>query len=513
MSYAQTSDPGATRWVIMIGACLGVFSLTMNGTALITAVPAIRHEFDISPTTIQWIVTIYFLTGAIFLAAAGRIGDFFGHGRVFLAGALCFMLAYVMIAIAGNAATVLVGRAIQGVAGALLLPMSLALIKATFPEQQRQVAAGIWSGFLGLGLGIGPIVGGLLTHYVDWRSVFWVSLAISAVSFGIVLFALRGRFEQRAERKQGRRDYLGFILLAVAMGAFTFAITHAQHLGWQSAITLSAMVIAIASFLVLLVRERRVDRPFLDLKLFKHRHFVAATLGILCTFFLIYGILYFASIFVQNPLTFGDTAAEAGLTLIALTIVMFVVSLVVHRAMLRWGPCIVVTTGMALICLGALLLYVEVASDSIVGLEVALILCGVGLGLTVPVFSGIGLATLHPDQTGQGAGLLTTFTFLGATIGVSTGGLISSSAAQSTLVEGLAALPASQPAAISDIEAGLHASADQLQSLLGQFDASTASSVQSALRHAVDAGFAGLTLLCVVVAAFGTIVQFLLLRR
>ena len=109
--------------------------------------------------------------------------------------------------------------------------------------------------------------------------------------------------------------------------------------------------------------------------------------------------------------------------LIALTIVMFVVSLFVDRAVSRLGPRSVVTTGMVLLCLGALLLHVEVAVDSLVGLETALVLCGLGLGLTVPVFSGIGLATLPPDQTGQGAGLLTTFTFLGATIGVSLGGL------------------------------------------------------------------------------------------
>jgi len=496
----------------MAGACLGVFSLTMNGTALITAVPAIRHAFDIGPVTVQWIVTIYFLTGAVFLAAAGRIGDHFGHGRVFLAGALSFMIAYVMIALAGNAATILIGRAIQGFAGALLLPMSLALIKATFPERQRQVAAGIWSGFLGLGLGIGPIVGGLLTHYLDWRAVFWVSLAIAALAFVIMAAAMRGHFEARAARSAGKRDYLGFVLLAAAMAAFTYAITHAQGLGWASVATLATLFVAVAALVTLLIRERRLERPFLDLKLFRHRHFIAATVGILSTFFLIYGILYFASVFVQNTLTLGDSAAQAGVTLIALTIVMFVVSLFVDRAVSRLGPRSVVTTGMVLLCLGALLLHVEVAVDDLVGLETALVLCGLGLGLTVPVFSGIGLATLPPDQTGQGAGLLTTFTFLGATIGVSLGGLVSAAATDGSLGNSLAALQITDPTQLAAVRAGLHASAAQLQSVLGQFDAGTTANVQAALRHAVDAGFEALTLLCVIVAAIGAIAQFVLLR-
>ena len=171
------------KWVVLTGTCLGVFCLTMNGTALITAVPAIRHVFDLDPTTLQWIVTVYFLTGAMFLAAAGRLGDRFGLSRVFLAGALCFVLAFAMIALATNPVVVLAGRALQGLAGAFLLPMSLALVQATFPQDQRQLAVGIWSGVLGLGLGVGPIVGGLLTHYLDWRYIFWASLVITTISF------------------------------------------------------------------------------------------------------------------------------------------------------------------------------------------------------------------------------------------------------------------------------------------------------------------------------------------
>jgi EmrB/QacA subfamily drug resistance transporter len=447
--FMTTSGSGArtpNRWVVLTGSGLGVFCLTMNGTALITAVPAIRHVFDLDPTTLQWIVTIYFLTGAIFLAAAGRLGDRFGLGRVFLAGALAFMVAFAMIALAGDPAVVLAGRALQGLAGALLLPMSLALVQATFPQDQRQLAVGIWSGVLGLGLGVGPIVGGLLTHYLDWRTIFWASLAITTVSFVVVLLAFRGLGETRPGGPRERQDYLGFVLLATSMGTLTFAITHARDLGWDSPVTLGTSLVAVAAFVALLLRERRVDNPFLNLSLFGHRRFVAATLGIFTTFFLIYTILYFASIFIQNGLALGYTAEEAGFSLISLTLVVFAVSTVVHRAIARFGHHRVITTGMALICLGSLLLHLEASAIAIGGLEVALLVCGLGLGLTVPVFSGIGLESLPSREIGQGSGVLTTFTFLGGTLGISLGGVVSTGASRSVLADSLAKLQITDPA-------------------------------------------------------------------
>jgi EmrB/QacA subfamily drug resistance transporter len=485
----------------------------MNGTALITAVPAIRHVFDLDPTTLQWIVTIYFLTGAIFLAAAGRLGDRFGLGRVFLAGALAFMVAFAMIALAPSPAVVLAGRALQGLAGALLLPMSLALVQATFPQDQRQLAVGIWSGVLGLGLGVGPIVGGLLTHYLDWRTIFWASLAITTVSFAVVLLAFRGLGETRPGGSREPQDYLGFVLLATSMGTLTFAITHARDLGWDSPVTLGTSLVAVAAFVALLLRERRVDNPFLNLSLFEHRRFIAATLGIFATFFLIYTILYFASIFIQNGLALGYTAEEAGFSLISLPLVMFAVSTMVHRAITRFGHHRVITTGMALICLGSLLLHLEASAIAIGGLEMALLVCGLGLGLTVPVFSGIGLESLPSQATGQGSGVLTTFTFLGGTLGISLGGVVSTGASRSVLADSLAKLQITDPAQLAKIEAGLHTTTADLNRLLAQFDSATAQAVYDGLQRAVDAGFAELTLLCVIVAGPAALAQYWLLKR
>ena len=507
-SAAQTPN----KWVVLVGACLGVFCLTMNSAALITAVPAIRHVFDLDPTTLQWIVTIYFLTGAMFLAAAGRLGDRFGLAQVFLAGALCFIVAFAMIALASGPAVVLMGRALQGLAGAFLLPMSLALVQATFPQDQRQLAVGIWSGVLGLGLGVGPIVGGLLTHYFDWRTIFWASLVLAAISFILVLLAFRGQGETRPGGSRVPQDYLGFVLLATSMGTLIFAITHARDLGWDSPVTLGMLLAAVAAFLGLLLRERRVDNPFLNLALFGHRRFVAATLGIFTTFFLIYTILYFASIFIQNGLALGYTAEEAGFSLISLTLVMFAVSSQVHRAIARFGHHRVVTTGMALICLGFLLLHLEASAIGIFGLEVALLVCGLGLGLTLPVFSGIGLESLPRQETGQGSGVLTTFTFLGGTVGISLGGVVSTGASRSALEDSLAKLQITEPALLAKIEVGLHTTTADLNTLLAQFDAATAQALQAALSRAVEAGFADLTLLCVIVVAPAAVAQYWLLK-
>lgn len=513
MTATSDTAQSPNKWVVLFGTCLGVFCLTMNGTALLTAVPAIRHVFDLDRTSLQWIVTIYFLSGAMLLAAAGRIGDRVGLSKVFLAGTLCFALAFTMIALATDPVVVLVARALQGLAGALLLPMSLALIQANFPQDQRSLAVGIWSGVLGLGLGVGPIVGGLLTHYLDWRYIFWVSLAITTLSFFIVVLALRGHEEMPSGESRRRQDYLGFVLLATSMGTLTFALTRAQDLGWDSPVTLAMSLVALAAFLGLLMRERRIDDPFLNLSFFQHRRFIAATLGIFVTFFLIYTILYFTSIFVQNGLTLGYTTEEAGFALISLTLVMFAVSSQVHRAIARYGHRRVVTTGMALICLGSVLLYLEAAAIGIFGLEVALLACGLGLGLTTPVFSGIGLESLPQQQTGQGSGVLTTFTFLGATVGVSLGGVISTGASRSVLESSLTRLQITEPAHLAEIERGLHTTTAELNRLLGQFDTATAQALHDALKRAVDAGFADLALLCTAVALFATIAECWLLKH
>ncbi|MFC6977776.1 MFS transporter [Microbulbifer taiwanensis] len=490
---------------------MGVFSQTMNGTAMITAVPPIRHDFDLSPTMLQWVVTIYFLVGAIFLAAAGRMGDRFGLGRVFLAGTLCFVAAYIIMALAADGLTMLVGRGLQGLAGGLLLPMSLALVRATFPEQKRQFGAAIWSGVLGLGLGIGPIVGGLLTHYLSWRYIFWFSMAIVVAAFIIVAIALRGRLSPPKRGQPEFQDFTGFLLIATAMATFTFALTHAQDLGWHSGTTISTLLASIVATIALLLRERSASMPFLNLDFFRNRDFIAASLGIFSAFFLIYVILVFASIFTQNILAFDYTPALAGFSLLSLTLLMFLLSTVVHRVAARYGYQVVVTTGMLLLMIGATLLHVEATGNGVLGFETALAVCGLGLGLTLPVFSGLGVQTLPPDQTGQGSGVLTTFTFLGATVGVSIGGLVSANGARSSLDGSLSALDL-PPAEVANLTAGLHATEQKLSMLLSRYDAATAETIREALIQAVYSGFADLTLLCAVLAALGALAQFRLLR-
>ncbi len=511
MSAITEPVASANPWVVLVGVSIGVFSLTMNGTAMITAVPQIRHDFDLSPTMLQWVVTIYFLVGAIFLAAAGRMGDRFGLGRVFLAGALCFAAAYIIIALAPDGLTILVGRGLQGLAGGLLLPMSLALVRATFPEQKRQFAAAIWSGVLGLGLGVGPIAGGLLTHYFSWRYIFWLSMAIVVGAFAIVVFALRGRLSPPQRTQRESQDFLGFILVATAMATLTFAITHAQDLGWFSGATVAALLVCIAATIGLLLRERSVPMPFLNLDLFRNRGFIAASLGIFSAFFLIYTILVFASIFTQNVLAFDYTPAHAGVSLLSLTLLMFALSTVVHRVIARYGPQIVVTTGMGLLMVGATLLHLVAGGGGVLGFETALMVCGLGLGGTLPVFSGLGVESLPPDQTGQGSGVLTTFTFLGATVGVSIGGFVSANGARSSLDASLAALGL-QPTDLANLTPGLHATEEQLATLLSRYDAGTAGNIRDALAQAVYDGFADLTVLCAAVAALGALAQFWLLR-
>ncbi|GAB2850262.1 MFS transporter [Microbacterium insulae] len=384
-----------TQRLVLWIAVLASFVAFLDGTIVNVALPAISDELGGGITTQQWVVDAYLITLGALILVAGSVSDAYGRVLVLRIGLIGFGVASLAIAAAPTAEFLIVARAVQGAAGAFLVPSSLALITSNFAGAAQSRAIGIWTAMTTSAMIVGPLIGGLLVDLASWRLAF----LINVVPIGVTLALLaRGDFRD-TRRPDASIDWLGAALCTLGLGGMVFALIEQPNLGWSSPAIWLPMVLGAVLFVLFIVRQRTVRSPILPLDLFRVRNFWT---GNVATAF-IYGALALNGMVVVVYLQEGAglSATLAGLASLPTTVLLILLSSRVGGLSGRFGPRFFMTVGPITMGIGALLL-LTVGTDFSYWWQVlpSMIVMGLGLALTVAPLTSAILGAIGPERSG-----------------------------------------------------------------------------------------------------------------
>jgi len=403
----------------LVAAILGSGVATIDGTIVNVALPAIERDLGGGLTGQQWVSNAYLLTLASLILLGGSLGDIYGERRIFAIGIAAFGVLSVACAVAPTIETLIAARALQGAAGALVTPSSLAIIVGAFAPSERGAAIGSWTAWGGIAAIIGPLAGGWIVDQVSWRWIFALNVPLVLVTLGIILAAV-----PPAPVRSGRRvDLVGAALCAVGLGGMVFGLIEQPHYGWGSPVIFVPLILGVASFTAFIVYERRAKAPMLELELFTRRNFAVGNVETF-TMYAGLGILFFfLVIFLQQVA--GYSALESGLATLPVTIVMFVLSRRFGALADRHGPRFFMGAGPLVSTAGVLLLLRTGLHTSYLGdVLPAMLVFALGLALTVSPLVATVLADADEGDAGIASAVNNAVARVAALIGVSVVGVV-----------------------------------------------------------------------------------------
>jgi EmrB/QacA subfamily drug resistance transporter len=385
---------------ILVVAILASFVAFLDGSIINVALPAISRELGGGLALQQWVVDGYLLSLGALILVAGSLSDTFGRVRVLRAGLLWFGITSLACGLAPTGVILIIARLLQGVAAALLVPSSLALITSRFSGVAQGKAIGAWTGWTGVAGIAGPLLGGILVDAASWRLVFLVNV----IPIAVTMFLLR-RVEEPSRPATGARvDLLGAALAVVGLGGPVFALIEQGRFGWGSPIVWAPMLVGLISFAAFLWWEARAPQPMMPLGLFRERNFAMgnlATIGIYAALSL--GFFIFALYLQQVG---GFSATLAGFAGIPATVMMLLFATLFGTLAGRYGPRLFMTVGPFVAGAGFLLLVTAVPPiDFLLHVLPGIVLVGLGLAITVAPLTSAVLGSIHPDQAGIGSAI------------------------------------------------------------------------------------------------------------
>jgi EmrB/QacA subfamily drug resistance transporter len=328
------------RWKTLAVLALSLVIIGLDNTILNVAIPTLQEEFDASASSLQWMVDSYLLVFAGLLLVFGTLGDRLGRKRALQAGVSIFGLASLGALIADTAGQVIAVRALMGVGAALIMPATLSIIANVFPPEERGKAIGIWAALAAVGIGLGPLAGGLLLEWFDWSSVFLVNVPFALAA---LLLGIRYVPESRDPRP-GRFDLTGAALSTAGFSVLVYAVIEAPNDGWLSGTVLGLLGVAVALLALFIWWERRTEEPMLDLRFFRNPRFSVGTAAVSVAFFALLGGIFALTQYLQ--FAHGYSAVEAGAIMSPMALGLVVGAGSSNRAVQRLGTARVVTAGL-----------------------------------------------------------------------------------------------------------------------------------------------------------------------
>jgi EmrB/QacA subfamily drug resistance transporter len=385
----------------LVATILGSTVVFLDSTVVNVALPAVADGLDAGLAGQQWVVEAYMLTLVSLLLVGGSLGDQFGRRRIFVVGLVAFGATSALCAIAPSVEFLVAARALQGIAGALLVPGSLAIVAATFEGAARGKAVGTWTAWTGIATVFGPAGGGALIEALSWRAIFWVNLPLIAVTVTLTLHSVRESRDPEAFRGI---DWLGIALSAIGLGGPVFALIEQPTHGWGDPLVWIPLAVGVACFALFVLREARARHPMLDLGLFRIRNFAVANLTTLTAYAGLIGGLFFVGLFLQQVA--GYSALEAGLATTPISLILFVLSPRWGRLASGTGPRLPMTLGPIVGGIGLLLLLL-VGSDGDYVSEVlpGILVFGLGLSATVAPLTATVLDSVEERHVGIASGV------------------------------------------------------------------------------------------------------------
>jgi EmrB/QacA subfamily drug resistance transporter len=415
---AQIFAEDNRKWLTLAAVSVGLFMIMLDNTVVNVALPSIQRDLDADLSELQWIVTGYALTFAALMLIGGKLADAYGRRKIFVLGIVVFTLASLLCGLAGSSEMLIGARVLQGAGAALMNPATLSIIAATFPPRQRGTAIGIWAGVSALALVIGPLVGGLITEYLDWSWIFFVNVPIGIL--GIVASYLF--IDESRDETHVRLDLPGLATSAVGLFALTYGLIEANTYGWSSTRIVGSFVLAGVSLFAFVLLERHQRDPMLPLELFRNGTYTGANLVVLLVALAMFGVFFFLSLYMQNIL--GYSPVQAGAAFLPMTILIILVAPVAGKTSDRIGSRGLMTAGMVLIATQLVMLSTLSADASYWDLFPALLIGGVGMSLTMTPSAAAATRSVSVDKAGVGSAVLNSARQVGGTMGIAVMGAI-----------------------------------------------------------------------------------------
>jgi EmrB/QacA subfamily drug resistance transporter len=465
LSVAPTTSPQPTnnvnRWLILVIACLAQFMVVLDATVVNVALPSIQRGLHFSPASLQWVVNAYTLMFGGFLLLGGRAGDLLGRKRLFMVGVALFSAASLLNGLAQSSTMLIVGRGIQGLGGAMLSPAALSIITTTFTEQgERARALGVWSAIAAGGGAVGLIMGGVLTQVASWPWIFIVNVPVGVLT---LIATLRVIPESRADLEHRSFDLGGAITVTGGLVVLVYAIVKAQAYGWGSARTLGLIAVALALLAAFVLIEQRSAAPLVRLSIFRIRTLSVANAVLLLVASGLFGMFFFASLYVQEIL--GYSPLHAGLAFLPVTGGIAVGAGLAQQLIRRFGVRNVGVLGITLATVGmGLLARIPVHGTYAGDLLPGLLPMSIGMGLAFVPITLLATGGVTGNDSGLASGLFNTSQQVGGALGLAILSTLAASKTTSVLngLHGSATAAASVAARVSGYHVAFTAAAIML---------------------------------------------------
>jgi len=401
--------------------CFALFMVMLDNTVVNVALPTIQRELHASISGLEWTVNAYTLSFAVLLVTGGRLGDLFGRRRMFLFGVVVFATSSAAIGFSPDQTWLVVGRAVQGIGAAFMMPGTLSIISNAFPPEERGKAIGTWAGVSAMALALGPVLGGFLVEHVSWQSVFFLNVPVAIGAVAVTLFATR---ESRDETVARTVDIPGVAMITLGLASLVLALVEANRWGWGSIRIVGLLILAVIGLIGFVLVERHGRAPMVDFSFFRSRSFLGANVVAFIVSFSMLATFFFTALYLQN--INGYSPLEAGVRFLPMTVILIVMGPIAGRLADRVGPKILMTVGL-IFTAGSLFWqsFIEVHT-SYAFLFGAFMLMGVGMGLVMSPMSTAAMNAVDQTKAGVASGILSMSRMVGGTFGVAAlGALVS----------------------------------------------------------------------------------------
>jgi EmrB/QacA subfamily drug resistance transporter len=422
--YRHLITDDNSKWWTLGAMCFALFMMMLDNTVVNVALPSIQKDLGASLSSLEWAVNAYTLSFGVLLVTGGRLGDIFGRRKAFLLGVTIFALSSATAGFAQDTTMLIVSRVAQGVGGALMMPATLSIVTNAFEPSERGKAIGTWAGVSALALAIGPVVGGLLTEHVSWRSIFFLNLPVAAGAIAATIFAVR---ESRDESVGREIDYLGVGALTVGLTSLVLALIEANAWGWGSARIVGLFALSIIALVSFVLIERRVPAPIVELPLFASRNFVGTNIVALVVTFAMMAQFFFVTLYIQDVL--GYSPVETGLRFLPSTLMIVLIAPIAGRLTDRVGARWLIGGGLAIVTVSLFWLTTIDVGTTYADIWPSFVLMGIGMALVMSPMSTAAMNAVAVTKAGVASGLLSMNRMVGGSLGVAVVGAVFASQA------------------------------------------------------------------------------------
>lgn len=407
------------KWWTLTVVSVATFMLLLDITVVNVALPSIREDLDASFSDLQWVVDAYALTLAALVLTAGSLADRLGRRRLFAIGLAIFSVASVLCALAPDPLFLNLARAVQGVGGAIMFAVSLALIAQEFPAgRERGMAMGLYGATIGVAVAVGPLIGGALTDSLGWESIFYLNAPIGVAAIAITYLQVRESRDPHATRV----DWAGVATFSGALFLLVLALVRGNAEGWGSAFIVSLLAGSAVLLAAFVAVERLVAEPMLPLGLFRRRAFTGVQLAAFAISASLFSLFLYVTLYLQNYL--GLSPLEAGVRYLPITLALFFVAPIAGMLVSRVPARVMLSVGLAGVGGGLLLMAGIDGGDEWTTLLGGFLVAGAASGVINPVIADVAISVVPKERSGMAAGINDTFRQVGVAVGIAVWGAI-----------------------------------------------------------------------------------------